>query len=72
MNWLSHYIIVLNNKKMKRIDRLEVKSILCLVIFLFVQSRNNAVLEPTTGCFRGLVDFEAKDFKMYPRGQERP
>ena len=53
-----------------------------LVIFLFNESKNNAVLDPRTGHFRGLVGFEAKDltfeakdlsfkakdFKMCPRG----
>ena len=36
--------------------------------------KNNAVLEPRTGHFRGVVGFEAKakDFKMCPRGHERP
>ena len=28
--------------------------------FLFSQSKNNAVLEPKTGHFQGLVGFEAK------------
>ena len=28
--------------------------------------------EPRTGHFQGLVGFEAKDFKMCPRGQGRP
>ena len=46
---------------MKRIDWLEVSIIFCLVIFRFIQLRNNAVLEPRTGRFRGLVRFEAKD-----------
>ena len=53
--------------------------------FPFNQSKNNAVLEPRKGHFRGLVGFEAKakdlsfeaktkakDFKMCPRGQKRP
>ena len=49
----------------------------CLVIFLFHQSKNNAVLEARTGQFRGLEGFEAKelifevkakDFKMSHRG----
>ena len=54
--------------------------------FHFNQSKNNVVLEPRTGHFRGLVGFEAKtkdlsfeakakDLKMCsrgrPRGQER-
>ena len=45
--------------------------------FPFQPIKNNAVLEPRTGHFRGLVEFEAKakdlsfvakDFKMCPRG----
>ena len=47
-----------------------------------MQSKNNAVLKPRTGHFRGLVVFEAKaedlsfeakakDFKMCPRGSPR-
>ena len=42
--------------------------------FRFNQSKNNAVLEPRTGNFCGIVgfevkdlSFEAKDFKMCPR-----
>ena len=49
-------------------------SLVCF--FLFNQSKNNAVLEPRTGHFPGLVGFEAKakpkDLKMFPRGQGRP
>ena len=41
--------------------------------FLFNQLNNNAVREPRTRHFRGLVGFEAeaktKDLKMRPRGQ---
>ena len=33
----------------------EFKKFLCLVIFLFNRSKNNAVLEPRKGNFRGLV-----------------
>ena len=68
---------------MKQIDRLKVWIIFCLVVFLYIQSKNNATLEPRTGYFRVLVGFEAKaknlrfeakakDFKMCPRGQGRP
>ena len=50
--------------------------------FLFDQAKNNAVLEPRKGHFRGLVGFEAKakdlsfeakakDLKMCPRGLPR-
>ena len=63
-----------SNKKRKQIDKLEVEVIFCLVIVLFNQSKNNAVLEPRTGPFRGLVGFlaKAKDFKKCPLGQGRP
>ena len=44
----------------KQIDRLEVYVVLCLVIFLFNQLKNDAVLEPRTGHFRELEGFEAK------------
>ena len=49
-------------------------------LFLFNQSKNNAILEPRTGHFSGLVGFEAKDLsfeakakdlKMCPRGRPR-
>ena len=64
-------------RKKKRIEKLEFLVIFSLVIFLFHQSKNNLVLEPRTGHFRGPVGFEAKDFsfeakvkdfKMCPRG----
>ena len=45
---------------------LEFNKFLCLVIFLFNQSKNNAVLESKTGHFQGLVRFEAKDLKICP------
>ena len=49
---------------------------LSFVRFFFFcnQSKNNAVLEPRTGHFRGRVGFEAKakDFKMCALGQARP
>ena len=32
------------------------------------KSKNSAFLEPRTGHFRGLADFEAKDFQLHPRG----
>ena len=57
---------------------LKFNKVLCFVTFLFNQSKNNAVLEPRTGHFRGLVGFEAKakecmkmKLKMYPRGRPR-
>ena len=59
----------------------EVKIKFSLVIVLFHEPKNSSVLEPRTGHFRGLADFEAntkdlsfeaKDFKICPRGQGRP
>ena len=32
------------------------------------KSKNSALLEPRTGHFRGLADFEAKDFQLHPQG----
>ena len=32
------------------------------------KSKNSALLEPRTAHFRGLADFEAKDFQLHPRG----
>ena len=46
--------------KKKRIDRLKVKVIFACLFFFFNRSKNNAVLEPKTGNFSGLVGFEAK------------
>ena len=37
----------------------------------FNDSKNSAVLEPRTGQFSRTWGFEAKDFKMYPRGRPR-
>ena len=42
-------------RKKNELKKLEFLVIFCLVIFLFNQSKNNAVLEPRTGHFRGLV-----------------
>ena len=51
-------------------DRIEVYVVFYLVIsFLINQPKNNDVLEPRTGHFRGPIGFEAKAFKMCPRGQ---
>ena len=69
LSWLPHCIIF---QIRKRIDRPEVYIVFCLVIFLFNQPKNNAYLEPRTEHFRGPVGFEAKNFKMCPRGQGRP
>ena len=60
-----------SNKERKRIDRPEVYVVFCLVIFLFNQSKNNAVLKPRKEHFRGLVGFEVQA-KEGPRGQGRP
>ena len=43
-----------------------------MVIFLFNQSKSNAVLEPRKEHFRGLVGFEAQVKKGHFRGQGRP
>ena len=43
-------------------------------LFLFMQSKKNAVLEPRIGHFQELVGFEAKaktkDLKMCPRAKD--
>ena len=48
---------------------LKFNKFLCLVVFLFNQSKNNAVFEPRTGHFRGLLGFEAmaKDLSFEAR-----
>ena len=76
MTWLSW--LSFSKKERKRIDRPKVYVDFCLIIFLLNQSKIDAVPEPRTGHFRGLVGFEtkandmsfkakAKDFKMGPR-----
>ena len=40
-------------------------------LFSFKQSKNNAVLEPKTGHFRGLVGIKAKALKMCRQGRPR-
>ena len=62
----------LSNKEWKQINRPEVYVVFCLVIFLFNQSKNNAVLEPRKEHFRGLVGFEAQAKERRPQGQGRP
>ena len=48
-------------KKKKVIELVtEVKVKFYLFFFLFNESKNSAVLEPTTGYFRGLLSFEAQ------------
>ena len=42
----------------------DLKKFLCLVIFLFNPSKSNAMLEPRTGHFWGLVLFKAKDLSF--------
>ena len=42
-----------------------------MVIFLFNQPKNNAVLEPRKEHIRGLVGFEARAKEGRPRGQGR-
>ena len=61
-----------SNKERKRIDGPEDYVVFCLVIFLFNQSRNNAVLEPRKEHFGGLVGFEAQAKEIHPQGQGRP
>ena len=46
--------------------------IFCLVIFLFNQSKNNAVLKPRTGHFRGLVGSGVGGGGSGPRGALAP
>ena len=57
-----------NNEKKQRNERISVHMLPFVWFFLFVQSKNNAVLESRTGPFRKLVGFEAKakDLKMCP------
>ena len=73
---ILHVICGLGHPQSKILTTLtpEFKKFLCLVIFVYNQSKNNSVLEPRTGHFRGLVGFEAKakDLKMCPRGQGCP
>ena len=59
ISWLSHCIIF---QIRKRNNKLTDYQICCLLFgfFLLDQSKNNAVPEPRTGHFRGLVGFEAK------------
>ena len=61
----------------KKIIELETELSFFLVIFLHHESKNTAIVEPRTGQFLELVDFEAKakdlsfefkDFKKFPRG----
>ena len=46
------------------IRTIEAKIIFRLVIFLFIKSKNNAVLEPRKGHFQGLAGVEAKDLSF--------
>ena len=57
---------------MKRIDRPEVYVVFCLVIFLFNQSKNYAILEPKKKRIRVLAGFEAKAKEGRPRCQGHP
>ena len=43
-----------------------------MVIFLYHQSKNNAVLEPRKERFRGFLGFETLAKEGRPGGQERP
>ena len=66
---LSYFIIF---QKRKGIDRLEVQLFISL-IFLFHQSKNNAVFELRIRTFQELVGFDAKvkDYKNCPCGRLR-
>ena len=69
LSWLSYGIIF---QIRKRNNELTDYQICCLLFFFFFnQSKNNAVLEPRTGHFRGLAGFKANGLKMCPRGQGR-
>ena len=61
-----------SNKERERIDRPEVYVVFCLGIFLFKQSKNNAVLVPRKEHLRGLVSFKAQAKEGRPRDQGRP
>ena len=73
-SWLTNCIIFQIRKRNNELT--DYRMCLSFVqFFLFNKSKNNAVLEPRTGDFRGLVagfeaknlSFEAKDMKMCPR-----
>ena len=61
-----------SSKERKQIDRPEVYVVFWVVIFLFNQSKNNAVLEPRKEHLRGLVGFAAPAKEGHPQGQGRP
>ena len=78
LSWLSHCIIFQKRKRNNEFADYQICRLL-FVFFHFNQVKNNAVLQPRTGHFRGLVVFEAKakdlsfevnakDLKMCPRG----
>ena len=57
--WLAITMYYFSNKERKQVDRPQVCVVVCLVIFLFNQSKNNAILEPRKEHFRVLVGFKA-------------
>ena len=64
---LYYLCIYFSNKERKR---LEFCVVFCLVIVVFNQSKNNAVLEPRTAQFRRLVGFEAKDLSFETKAKD--
>ena len=61
MAWLDITLYYFSNKEGKQqIDRLATMLSFVRLFFFFNQSKNNAVLEASTGPFGGLVGFEAK------------
>ena len=64
LSWLSHFIIFQIRKRNNELTNYQICCLLYFVFFLFNQSKNNAVLEPRTGHFRGLEGFEAKDMSF--------
>ena len=63
----AHFLRDLLKKKVIEKET-EVEVNFCLVIFLFHESKINAVLEPKIELFRGLVAFEAKDLSFEAKG----
>ena len=62
MTWLSHYIFEM--RKGNKLRGWKFRFVFYLVIFLFNQSKNNAILVRRTGLFRRLVGFDAKDLSF--------
>ena len=71
LSWLTQHIIFQTMKGNNELTDYQLCCLLFACFFLFNQSKNNAVLEPSTGHILELVgfetkdlSFEAKDFKM--------